>query len=59
MKTLGRERFLWRPRLAVTSLRSVERQVRPDLVRSHPAVQQSVGAQRKWSAGLWSDVRMV
>ena len=47
MKTLGRERFLWRPRLAVTSLRSVERQVRPDLVRSHPAVQQSVGAQTK------------
>ena len=47
MKTLGRERFLWRPRLTVTSLRSVERQVRPDLVRSHPAVQQSVGAQTK------------
>ena len=47
MKTLGRERFLWRPRLAVTSLRSVERQVRPALVRSHPAVQQSVGAQTK------------
>ena len=47
MKTLGRERFLWRLRLPVTSPRSVLRQARPALEISQPPSGQSAGAQTK------------